>query len=124
LQSDLHIANNVDGGRENLGEDPAHDGRQLWTGSTGSTNARVHHLLGRNPRSCASLMHRPVERFPRLRFANPHDIAGTAGGGSDQAILVPDRARGLGSSAVNAEIMGHGLFLAQKSSQFSAAGSH
>jgi hypothetical protein len=64
-------------------------------------------------------MHRPVQGFPRLRLANPHDVAGTAGGGSDQARLIADRARGLGSSAVNAEIMGHGLFLAQKSSRFS-----
>ena len=54
-------------------------------------------------------MHRPVEGFPRLRFPNAHDVAGTAGGRGEQARLIADRARSLGSAAVNAEIIRHGF---------------
>jgi hypothetical protein len=52
-------------------------------------------------------MHRLVEGFPGLRFADAHDVAGPGRGSSEQAGLVADRARGLGSSAVNAKVIGH-----------------
>jgi len=107
LKRNLHIANNIDGCREDLREDAANHSRQLWMSCTGSADTRVHHLPGRDTRSRARLMHRLVQGLPHLPLANAHDVAWPSGGSSDEPRLVTHGACGLGPSAVNAEVMMH-----------------
>jgi len=54
-----------------------------------------------------------MQRFACLHLANPHNIAGPSRRGREHPVFVADCTSSLGPTAINAEIVGHGLVLTQ-----------
>ncbi len=69
---------------------------------------------GRDAGGGAGLAHRLLQRLAGLGFADADDVAGAGGGGGEEPRFVAHDAGGLGSAAVDAEVVGHGLFLTQR----------
>src|SRR5579862_5392400 len=111
FECDLHIAYHVNGHGKNLSKELADESSQLRARGTRTAHAHACNLLRRDAGGSARLLHRLTQRLARLRLANAHNVARSRSGRRQKGGIIPDGARGLCSSAVNAEIVGHKLFL-------------
>ena len=93
----------------------AHDLSQLGTGGAGASDAGARDLRGRDAGGGAGLAHGLLQRLAGLHFTDANNVAGAGGRGGQELRFVADHAGGFGAAAVDAEIVGHGLFLTQGS---------
>jgi hypothetical protein len=89
----------------------ADDGGQFGAGGARASDAGVRDLCGGDAGRGTGLAHRLVQGLAGLGFADPNDVAGSGARGGEGLGVVGNGAGGFGSSPVDAEIVGHGLFL-------------
>ena len=107
FEGDLHVADDFDGGGENLGQGSTDDRSEFGTGGSGTANTSMHDLRGRDAGGGAGLAHRFVERLARLHLADANNVAGTGGRRGQELRFVAYGAGGFGAAAVDSEIVGH-----------------
>src|SRR5271157_2152894 len=90
-------------------------------GGSGTSDTGARDCGGRDARGGASLPHRLFERLAGLRFADADNVAGAGDGRGQELGIIAYGAGCLGTAAVNAEVVGHGLFLTQCRGQGSGA---
>ena len=110
FESDLHVADNIDGRGENLSQRAPDDRRHLGSRRAGASDAGVRHLRRRDPGSNTCLAHRLLQRLAGLRLSHADDVTWARSRGGEQSRFVTHRAGGLGAAPVNAKIVGHDYF--------------
>jgi len=106
----LNVADYVDGRGENFGEGAADDCSYFGASGAGASNTGVGDLRGRDAGSGAGLAYGLLQGLASLGFADADDVAGAGGGSGQKLRFVTHHACSLGSTAVDAEVIGHGYF--------------
>ena len=122
FERDLHVANHINRSGEKFRQGAANNFGQFRAGSAGSSDASAGNLCGRNAGGGAGLADGALQRLASLELSDANHIAWSGCRGGKQVGFIAYGAGSLRTSAVDAEIVGHGLVLTQSCCQLAVAG--
>ena len=113
LQRNLHIADNFDLASHHFRENLANNVGDCFASGTGGADAGTLHLPRIDFRSATGLPYYLMQRFACARFSHADNVAGTGDRRREDRGFVANDTFCLAAAAVNAQIVGHGIFLSQ-----------
>jgi hypothetical protein len=119
MQRDFHISYYFGLALNNLRDDLSHRAGNFLASGTGDTNASPVNLLGVDFGRRARLAYDLMQGFTGANFANACDIARAGNGRSHLHDIVANGADCLAASAIDAQVVSHGLVLSQRGFAFS-----
>ena len=122
VERGLHVADDMDCLRENLCQNTTYQRSDFGAPRTRRSGAGGRDLGWNDSSGGAGLTNPVLQRLTGLLLAHAEHIAGTCNSCSQKADLIPHCTRRFRSTAIDTEIIGHGLVLTQREGREFAVG--